>query len=424
MYHGQRFAEKGAVFVSFNYRLGTLGFLAHPDLDAEDPQKRTSGNFGLQDMICALRWVRENIEAFGGDGSNVLVFGESAGAHAVGLLMASPLAQGLFDKAIIQSGAFWDSEHGGLSTFEEARMRGVGWAAKTLRDTSDGIDAGSSLDRLRKLPTNVIVNSSLWSFVSDPGITAFSPSIDGYVISQPPGAVFAAGQQANIPLLAGWNLNEDSLFRARALPHSSADEFTDAVLRQFQMQDQKDGEMAQTLKTLYPFKTQEQAEASSYALIGDLVISEQTWEAIDLHSSTRGNNASTYAFHYTYTSAYSPIAGHASDIVFALGTLNNVTQMGGVTASDADCTFSDSMMAYWLNFARTGDPNCPNGTLVRWPRYLARSGNGSQTASEGVRQLLELGEDIQTLSNFDFSRFEFIRGFRKHGNLPQQWRRL
>jgi len=117
---GTALAQKGVIVVSFNYRLGVLGFLAHPDLDAEGP----SGNYGLQDQLAALRWVKGNIAGFGGDPDNVTLFGESAGAHAIGILMTSPLAQGLFHKAIGESGAFWDGRNGPLESFEEARARG------------------------------------------------------------------------------------------------------------------------------------------------------------------------------------------------------------------------------------------------------------------------------------------------------------
>ncbi len=110
-YDGTQFAKHGVVLITINYRLGNFGFLALPELDEESP----SGNFGLQDQLFALKWVRENIEAFGGDPKNVLVFGESAGAHAIGMLMTSPLAKDTFDKAILESGAWWDSEHGSLN---------------------------------------------------------------------------------------------------------------------------------------------------------------------------------------------------------------------------------------------------------------------------------------------------------------------
>lgn len=120
-YNGTALAQEGVVVVSFNYRLGALGYLALDELDEEGTN---SGNFGLQDQLYALQWVKENIIAFGGDPDNVTIWGESAGAHSVGLLMASPLSEGLFHKGIMESGAYWESEHGSIETFGEARTRG------------------------------------------------------------------------------------------------------------------------------------------------------------------------------------------------------------------------------------------------------------------------------------------------------------
>ncbi|WP_246649036.1 carboxylesterase/lipase family protein [Bradyrhizobium canariense] len=187
---GNALAVKGVVVVSFNYRLGIFGFLAHPDLDMEAP----SGNYGLQDQLAALRWVKANIAGFGGDPDNVTLFGESAGAMAVGILMASPLAHGLFHKAIGQSGAFWDGKHGPLQGFEEARARGLAFA----RQRGNG-----SIAALRSMPADRLNAAAPWSFRTSPVVTAFSPSIDGHVVPDVPARRFLRGEQMHIPLLAG-----------------------------------------------------------------------------------------------------------------------------------------------------------------------------------------------------------------------------
>ena len=153
---GGALAAKGVVVVSFNYRLGILGFLAHPDLDAEAP----SGNYGLQDQLMALRWVKANIAGFGGDPDNVTLFGESAGAMAVGILMASPLAHGLFHKAIGQSGAFWDGKHGPLQGFEEARARGLAYARQ---------QHNASIAALRSMPGRSVECIRAVEFQDQPG---------------------------------------------------------------------------------------------------------------------------------------------------------------------------------------------------------------------------------------------------------------
>ena len=380
-YDGTHFAEQGAVLVSFNYRLGNFGFLAHPELDREGP----SGNFGLQDQLLALRWIRQNIRSFGGDPDNILVFGESAGAHAIGLLMASPLAQGAFDKAILESGAWWDTEHGSITTFEQARQIGAAWTNRI------GV---SSVSGLRELSSKEIVNSSLWSVLADPGTTAFSPSIDSYVLPAAPGAIFEAGRQLKIPLLAGWNQVEESLFLPRALPHQSAEQFKSGMKLLFG---------AET--PLYPADTDAQASDSANALIGDLVIRQQTWEIGDLHA--RGGN-SVYLYYYTYNSSYSPVASHTAELPFVFGTFPT-TMPGGPPApvSGADREFSKQTMSFWINFARLGNPNGAN--LLNWDLY------------GGGKGIIELGKTIKP-STYDLSRFKFIQSFRSNGVLPASWR--
>jgi para-nitrobenzyl esterase len=146
-YDGTNFAEEGVVLVRLNYRLGNFGFLALSQLDSEGSN---SGNFGLQDQIFALHWVRKNIATFGGDPANILIFGESAGAHSVGLLMSSPLATGSFNKAIMESGAWWDSEHGSITTFDQARQIGSAWTTRV---------GATSLTDLRALSAQTIVTT-------------------------------------------------------------------------------------------------------------------------------------------------------------------------------------------------------------------------------------------------------------------------
>ena len=177
---GGALAARGVVVVSFNYRLGVLGFLAHPELDAEAP----SGNYGLLDQLAALRWVKANIAGFGGDPDNVTLFGESAGAMAVGIVMASPLAHGLFHKAIGESGAFWDGKYGPLQGFEEARTRGLAFA----RQQGD-----ASIAALRAMPAEQLNAAAPWSFKTSPVTTAFSPSIDHYVAPDAPALRFLRG---------------------------------------------------------------------------------------------------------------------------------------------------------------------------------------------------------------------------------------
>jgi len=385
---GARLAQRGVVLVNCNYRVGVLGFLAHPELDREGP----SGNYGLQDQLAALRWVKANIARFGGDPNNVTVFGESAGAHAIGILMASPLARGLFHKAIGESGAFWDSEHGSLSTFDEAHARGVAFA------TGMGTP---SLAALRALPADQLNAAATWNFTKDPGTTAFSPHIDRYVVPEAPAARYLRGEQLPIPLLAGWNAVEQWPFRARALPHQTAQDFRHAAARLF------GADRLTEVLTLYPAENDAQAKESAEALIGDLTISEQTWEWLELQRRT--GRASVYGYTFTYTSPYVPIASHLVDVPFVFGTLTPQVLVGGTAPpADADRALSDTIISYWVNFATRGDPNAVG--LPHWPPY----------ENPGVVQ--DLGTTVAPQPTAQAARFRFLASYRTDGAFPASWR--
>jgi para-nitrobenzyl esterase len=346
---GTRLASKGVVVVSFNYRVGVFGFLAHPDLDRE----ARSGDYGLQDQLAALRWVQENIARFGGDPANVTLFGESAGAHAIGILMASPLSVGLFHKAIGQSGAFWDSARGSLETYAEARARGVA-LSKALET--------HTLQELRALPAEEVNAAGLWDFTTHPGTTAFAPNIDGFVIPEAPAARFYEGKQLKIPVLAGWNAHEDFPFRALAVPHGDAQQFCEVASAYFGPEN-----LTEFLE-LYPAKTDEEANASAFALAGDLTISEQTWQWIDLQKRT--GESAVYGYRFGYTSPYAPIPSHLVDVPFVFGTLTpQFLVHGAMPPSAEDRAVSELMQNYWVTFARTGDPN--RAGLPKWPAYNA-----------------------------------------------------
>ncbi len=218
---GIMLAQKGVVVVSMNYRLGVLGFMAHPDLGGEGP----SGDYGLQDQLAALRWVKANVAAIGGDPGNVTLFGESAGAHAIGILMASPLATGLFHKVIGESGASWDGKNGPLDGYDEAHARGMAF--------TKGLGAASIAD-LRAMPADKVNASAMWNFTMNPMVTVFSSNADRYVVPEVPAARFERVEQMqDVPLLAGWNDAEYWPFRALGLPHGSAQQFREAAGRMF-----------------------------------------------------------------------------------------------------------------------------------------------------------------------------------------------
>jgi para-nitrobenzyl esterase len=387
MTDGTELAARGVVVVTFNYRVGVFGFLAHPELDAEGP----SGNYGLLDQIAALRWVQANITRFGGDSDNVTVFGESAGSHAIGILVASPPATGLIHKAIGQSGAFWDSSHGSLSTFDEARARGTAFAARI---------GATSIAALRSMPADEINAAAPWDFDSEPSLTAFSPSIDRYVVPDVPAKRYLRGEQLRIPLLAGWNAVESWPFEDLALPHATAHEFRAAAERMF------GAERLAEFLARYPAASDEQATASAYELIGDLIISAQTWEWLELQRRT---GAPVFGYTFTYASPYVPIASHVVEIPFVFGTLTpQFIVKGAMPPSDADRALARTMMAYWVNFAAHGDPN--GSGLPTWPRY----------GDDGIVQ--DLGQTVGPKANRWEPRFRFLASFRTDGVLPAGWR--
>ncbi|WP_405015152.1 carboxylesterase/lipase family protein [Kitasatospora sp. NBC_01539] len=381
-YDGARLAAQGVEVVSLNYRLGAFGFLARPDLDRE---AGSSGDFGLQDQIAALRWVQRNIAAFGGDPGNVTLFGQSAGAHAVGMLMASPQTRGLFAKAVAQSGAFWDSEYGSIPPHGAALAQGTALST-TL--------AAPTLADLRAVPADRLAAAT--------GSAFFAPSIDGEVLTDSPAAVFARGEQRHVPLLAGYTGAEDfPLFDARALPHASSQEFYTAADRLYGAD-----RMAEFAR-LYPAATPAEAAAQARRLVGDMVISEQAWELLGLQQRTGGSNV--YGYTFTYTSAYSPVPAHVADVPFVFGNLlPQYFAPQAPPAGTADRAFSDTLAKYWTNFAVHGDPNGPG--LPYWPRY---AGTGSK--------LMELNAAPAAVTEPDGARLGFLASFRTNGRFPGSW---
>jgi para-nitrobenzyl esterase len=201
-HNGDFLPTKGVVLVTINYRLGVFGFLVTDELAKEG--NGAAGNYGLLDMVAALRWVRNNIAAFGGNPDNVTIFGESAGSFAVSTLMASPMAQGLFHKAIGESGAAFPSAMtlGGETVKDRAAIDGE-WVA------SLGV---KSLAELRALPTDKILEGA-----KSKGQVGFAPVVDGKFLTEPVPETYAAGKQAHVPLLAGWNADEGSFLGARGM---------------------------------------------------------------------------------------------------------------------------------------------------------------------------------------------------------------
>jgi para-nitrobenzyl esterase len=358
---GERMAGKGVVVVNLNYRMGVFGFFSHPDLTKESP-RHASGNYGMQDQIAALAWVKANIAAFGGDPGNVTIFGESAGSFAVSALMSSPAAKGLFHRVIGESGAFFTAGDQTLApkSLAESEQGGVK-LAETLKARDLAALRGLSVDDLLKATTGE-------------GGQRFGPNLDGIVLTEPAHATFKGGRQNDVPLLAGWNEDEIRSAVTLAPVKPTPQAFADEAKKRF-------GAHADAILRAYPAGSDAEAIESAAALTSDLFIGYATWKWIEMQA--QHGRAPVYGYSFDrdiplpkgHTVNGVPVssrdigARHAGEIEYVFGALDSLPT---VPWEDADRRLSDLMMTYWTNFARTGDPNGPG--LPVWPRYSAQDG--------------------------------------------------
>jgi para-nitrobenzyl esterase len=351
---GYHLAQQGVIVVSMNYRLGIFGFFVHPEL-AKESGHNSAGNYGLLDQLAALRWVHDNIAAFGGDPGNVTIFGESAGSFSVSSQMASPLAKGLFQRAIGESGAAFPRS--GLS-FDPMSAR----AEKDAALAKEKLGA-STLAELRAIPAERLLEPFA---PPKSGGFDFPPDVDGYFLPESVPAIFVDGKQNDVALIAGWNHDEGSFDIAYGKQKPTAENF--------KAQAQKDyGDKANEFLKLYPTDTEERAFRSAQDYAGDQFIALCTWNWIEAQTKTGKQPVYRYRFDMAPFSKdpNAPRLGayHSAEIEYVFGQLDSKTD---VIWRESDRRVSDMMQRFWSNFAKTGNPN--GAGLPNWPPYTAADG--------------------------------------------------
>lgn len=359
LYAGDRLAAAGdVVVVTINYRLGPFGFLAHPALSAESAEG-SSGNYGLLDQVAALDWVQDNAEAFGGDPGRVTVFGESAGAISILDLMASPLAEGSFQRAIVQSGILWENGLGSMTgtTLAEAERAGVAFGRR-LGVPPDSNDA-ATLEALRAVPApDLLAEAGRGVDFLTEGL-AFKPVVDGYVLPRSATSVFEAGEQMDVPLLIGSNADEGELFLAQMRPLTPA-QYRAYVRATF-------GEYADDVLALYPASTSNEVRRAMSRMLTEMGFASSARFAAA--AVAEGGQARAFLYQFTRVP---PLAGeqfglpkgafHGLEIPYVFGQ----AELFGVN-DPVDLRLSEAMMGMWTRFAATGDPNEAGDAL--WPPY-------------------------------------------------------
>lgn len=360
IYDGEAMARKGIVFVSINYRVGPFGFFAHPELTKESGY-HASGNYGLLDQIAGLKWVQENIAGFGGDPKNVTIAGQSAGSMSVNCLVASPLAKGLFERAIGESGASFSRNQMSLDAAEKAGVE----AAKSI--------GASSLAELRARSSEEIMKMR----------SRGGPIIDGYVLPEQVADIFAAGRQNKVDLLTGWNQDEGLMFG----PIRNAEDYKEQMKQRY-------GDNAEKMMAFYPATNDEVAAQSQKDLSRDMIFgtSNYAWA----NATARQGVGRVYVYRFTRkvpgTGQYAKFgAFHTGEVPYAYDNLKFVDRPW----QPIDHELVKTMSGYWANFIRTGDPNGID--LPHWPAYgLAK------------KQVMLLGTNVEAKPLPDREALDFM----------------
>ena len=394
-YAGETLARRGIIVVTTNYRLGIFGYFAHPDLTKESPN-HSSGNYGFLDQVAALKWLKTNIKAFGGDPERITIAGESAGSISVSALMCSPLSKNLFSGAIGSSGSLM----GALSpvTLKVAEQNGVKVAQELKAET---------IVKLRAIPATELMNAK----------GQFSPAIDGYFLPKPPVEIYTSGEEAKVPLLVGWNSQEmvyQYFLRGKEPTVANFKETASTIF----------GDNASKVLSLYQVTDDASVIPAATALASDLFIGFSTWKWSDIQKKTGGNPVYRYLYCHprpdmvpALTNKVPGLAGgvqdaknsdmpkmpkatgavHSADIEYAMGNLptNRVYDW-----QPEDYVVSEIFQTYYLNFVKTGDPNGIG--VPQWPAVNKQS----------VPPVMQI--DVNTHLKTDAAlekRYEFLNDF-------------
>ncbi|MDJ0366274.1 carboxylesterase family protein [Hymenobacter sp. H14-R3] len=393
-YDGEALARQGIVTVTVNYRLGVFGFMAHPELTKESAH-HASGNYGLLDQAAAIQWVRANIAAFGGDPQHITIGGESAGSWSVSAQMAAPVSRGLIAGAIAESGSLLGLQP--LPTLAQGEETGTAFGARV---------GATSLAALRALPAQQLLEAS-----GKQGAPRFAPVVDGYFLPRSPAEIFAAGQQAHVPLLVGWNSQEMGYQLVLGPAAPTRENYQAAVQKLY-------GEQGADIQRLYSATTDAEAEQAATDLAGDRFIAYSTWKLTEAQLQTGGQPVYRYlyarprpAMTPAMGSATANLAGgvtkgdpnakpaplakgavHSAEIEYALGNLPT-NKVYAWTADDYQV--SKTMQGYFANFIKTGNPN--GAGLPTWPKASQQNG-----------QLLRLDATTQAVPDQTRARYLFL----------------
>jgi para-nitrobenzyl esterase len=331
IYDGEAMAKKGIIFVSVNYRVGVFGFLAHPDLTRESPEK-SSGNYGLLDQIAALKWIKKNIDAFGGNPDNITIAGQSAGSMAVNCLIASPLSKGLFNKAISESGFMLTDKTPSLEFSEQSGLE----LARSVH--------AESLEKLRNVPADELMKFP----------ARYWPIVDGYVLPKSVSEIFKDGQENNIPVIIGWNADE-----AFVNAFKPKDAFK-------QEAKEKYGPAADQFLKYYPANTDEEAIRSQMKLSGDMIIAISGFKWAGVQSARAKSPVYVYYFARRLPATADFVkygAFHTGEVAYVMNNLKFLHRPWEPVDFQLEAMMSD----YWINFITDSNPN--RAGLPDWPKY-------------------------------------------------------